>query len=238
MGRKNKLRKFAEILSFPNVYECYDVKNPALTRDGVHTIDLCGRWNEAHFEAQRPITLELACGGGEYALALAQRYPDRHFIGVDIKGNRIWKGAKAALVSGLANVAFLRTRIEIIEHFFAPGEVSDIWITFADPFPRKGQENRRLTAPIFLEKYRALLAPGGTVHLKHDDPQFFEYTLETLANYPGCRIELAEEDIYGRQLPDQIPELSIQTLYESMHLASGKSIRYLRFKFDQTEEAR
>ena len=233
VGRKNKLRKFAEVLSFPNVYECYDIKNPSLTPDGVQTVDLRGRWNEAHFKAQRPITLELACGGGEYVLALSQRYPDRHFIGVDIKGNRIWKGARAALSMGLTNAAFLRTRIEIIEHFFAPGEISEIWITFADPFPRKGQENRRLTAPFFLEKYRTLLAPGGLAHLKHDDPQFFDYTLETLRAYPGCLIEMVEDDIYGRRLPEQIPELGIQTLYESMHLAAGKNIRYLRFRFEE-----
>ncbi|HNM27482.1 MAG TPA: tRNA (guanosine(46)-N7)-methyltransferase TrmB, partial [Saprospiraceae bacterium] len=180
MGRKNKLRKFAEILSFPNVYECYDFQQPTLVGPDMQAVDLKGRWQAEHFKNTHPITLELACGGGEYTVALAQRYPERNFIGVDIKGNRIWKGAKDALAKNLPNAAFLRTRIEIIDRFIAPGEVDEIWITFPDPFPRPSKENRRLTSAFFLEKYRSILRPGGLVQLKHDDPDFYQFTLENL----------------------------------------------------------
>ena len=231
MGRKNKLRKFAEIISFPNVFECYNVQQPALVGQDMEPIDLRGRWRTAYFKNPNPITLELACGGGEYTVELAQRYPGRNFIGVDVKGNRIWKGAKKALEAGLANVAFLRTRIEIIEYFFAAGEVGEIWLTFPDPFPRQSKENRRLTSVFFLEKYRQILAPGGLVHLKHDNPEFYQFSLDTLAADPRCRILYQNDDIYASELA--FPELGIQTLYEKMHLADGRKIKYARFLIDQ-----
>ena len=227
MGRKNKLSKFAEVLSFPNVYECYNVQQPSLVGVGMQEVDLKGRWQEAHFKNGNPITLELACGGGEYTVALARQFPDRNFIGVDVKGNRIWKGAKKALEEGLSNAAFLRTRIEIIDHFFAPGEVDEIWITFPDPFPRSSKVNRRLTSPFFLEKYRQILRPGGFVHLKHDDPDFYRFTLDTIAADPRCTLLYADDDIYAHPLP--YPELGIQTLYEKMHLEAGKTIKYARY---------
>ena len=228
MGRKNKLRKFAEILSFPNVYECYNVQQPSLTGTGMAQVDLKGKWNELHFKNDQFITLELACGGGEYTVGLARQFPERNFIGVDVKGNRLWKGAKTALEQGLTNVAFLRTRIEIIEHFFAPGEVAEIWITFPDPFPRASKENRRLTSPFFHEIYRRILRPCGLVHLKHDDPDFYQFTLDTIAADPRCTLIYSNDDIYAGPLPS--PELAIQTLYESFHLAAGKKIKYLRYK--------
>lgn len=228
MSRKNKLQKFADVLSFPNVYECYDVQHPSLVGVGMQPVDLKGRWRTAHFHNENPIVLELACGGGEYTVALAQQFADRNFIGVDIKGNRIWRGAKTALETGLTNAAFLRTRIEVIEYFFAPGEVDEIWITFPDPFPRPSKVNRRLTSPFFLEKYRRILRPGGLVHLKHDDPDFFRFTLDTVANDPHCRLLYADDDIYAHPLP--WPELGIRTRYESMHLAEGKTIKYARFQ--------
>ena len=131
MARKNKLRKFAEILSFPNVYECYNVQQPSLVGAGGVPVELKGHWHERHFGNSRPITLELACGAGEYTVGLARIFPERNFIGVDVKGNRLHTGAKQALQEGLANVAFLRTRIEVIEHFFEPGEVSEIWVPAA-----------------------------------------------------------------------------------------------------------
>ena len=147
MAGRNKLQKFAENLTFPNVYESFDLTKPQLT--GLHgaEVDLRGKWASEHFGNDHPITLELACGRGEYTLDLARQYPDRNFIGVDIKGARIWRGAKTALAEGLDNAAFLRTRIEAISHFFAPAEVDEIWITFPDPCLKKGKENRRLTAP-------------------------------------------------------------------------------------------
>lgn len=227
MSRKNKLRKFAEVLSFPNVYECYNVQEPSLVGAHMEPADLKGRWNEVHFKNDQPITLELACGGGEYTVGLAQRFPERNFIGIDIKGNRLWLGAKTALDENIHNAAFLRTRIEIIGHFFAPGEVSEIWITFADPFPRGSKENRRLTSPMFHERYREILKPGGLVHLKHDDPAFYKYSLNVIVADPRCTLLYQNEDIYAGEMP--YPELDIQTLYEGKHLAAGKTIKYLRY---------
>ncbi len=227
MARKNKLRKFAEILSFPNVYECYDVQHPTLVGAGMQPVQLQGRWQEQHFQNQHPITLELACGGGEYTVGLARRFPDRNFIGVDVKGSRLWTGAKLALEEGLSNAAFLRTRIEIIGHFFAPGEVAEIWITFPDPFPRASKENRRLTSAYFHDKYRQILHAGGVVHLKHDDPDFYQFTLDTIAADPRCHLIYQNDDIYAGPLP--FPELEIQTLYEGKHLAAGRKIKYVRY---------
>jgi len=191
-------------------------------------VDLKGNWATTHFNNNNPITLELACGGGEYTVGLARKFPDRNFIGVDVKGNRLWKGAKTALEEGLNNVAFLRTRIEIIEHFFTPDEVSEIWITFPDPFPRASKVNRRLSSPFFLDKYRKLLKPGGLVHLKHDDPDFYQFTLDTIAEDARNTLLFDSADIYAAPLP--YPELGIQTLYESFHLAAGKTIKYVRFQ--------
>lgn len=227
MGRKNKLRKFAEVLSFPNVYECYNVQQPSLVGVGMQAVELKGRWARQHFQNDHPLTLELACGGGEYTVALARMFPERNFIGVDVKGNRLWKGAKEALDEALPNVAFVRTRIEIIEHFFAPGEVSEIWITFPDPFPRHSKVNRRLTGPFFLDKYRLILQTNGLAHLKHDDPDFYQFTLDTISGDPRCTLLYADDDIYAKPLP--YPELGIQTLYEGKHLAAGKTIKYVRF---------
>lgn len=228
MARKNKLRKFAEVLSFPNVYECYNVQEAQLVSAGMIPVDLKGKWAEFHFKNDFPITLELACGGGEYTVGLARNFPNRNFIGVDIKGNRLWKGAKTALEEGLNNAAFLRTRIEIIEQFFAPGEISEIWITFPDPYPRSSKENRRLTSAFFLEKYRYILQPGGLLHLKHDDPDFYQFTLDTIAADSRNKLVFNNSDIYDSTL--LFPELGIQTLYESFHLAAGKTIKYIRFQ--------
>ncbi len=227
MGRKNKLRKFAEVLAFPNVYECYNVQEPALVGAGMEPVDLKGRWNEQHFKNGQPITLELACGGGEYTVGLARLFPERNFIGVDVKGNRIHTGAKDALEAGLNNAAFLRSRIEVIDHFFAPGEVAEIWITFCDPFPRKGDVNRRLTSDNFHQRYRHFLQPGGLVHLKHDDDVFVQFTTDSIAADPLCELLYLNPDIYAGELP--LPELSIKTLYEGKHLAKGKTIKYLRY---------
>ncbi|MCB9332494.1 MAG: tRNA (guanosine(46)-N7)-methyltransferase TrmB [Lewinellaceae bacterium] len=227
MSRKNKLSKFADILSFPNVYECYDVRTPELVGTGMQPVDLRGRWREVYFKNEQPITLELACGAGEYTVNLGRQFPDRNFIGIDLKGNRIWKGAKMALDEKLPNVAFVRTRIEIIEHFFAPDEVAEIWITFPDPFPRNSKANKRLTSAFFLEKYRRILQPGGLVHLKHDDPGFYKFTLDTIAEDPRCNLVYTNADIYTGPLA--FPELAIQTRYEAMHLAAGKTIKYVRY---------
>jgi tRNA (guanine-N7-)-methyltransferase len=227
MSKMNKLQKFSEVLSFPNVYECYNVQQPSLVGAGMVPVDLKGRWHEAHFNDKKPITLELACGGGEYTVGLARMYPERNFIGVDIKGNRIWAGAKDAITNGLHNVAFVRTRIEVLDAFFAPDEVDEIWITFADPFPRNSKENRRLTSAHFNDVYRKILRPGGLVHLKHDDPDFYQFTQATLAADPRCKVLYDQDDIYARPL--DYAELDLKTRYESMHLAKGRKIKYMRY---------
>ncbi len=226
MARRNKLEKFAELRTFPHVYENFDMKEPRLFRQG-HPVQMRGRWH-AHFGNSHPITLELACGRGEYAVGLARMYPQRNFIGVDIKGARMWKGARIALEEGLANVAFLRTRIELIDHFFEAGEVEEIWITFPDPFLRKSKANRRLTSPRFLERYHRILAAGGLVHLKTDEPLLYDFTLEVLADDPHFALEYCAADIYAGPLP--VPELALKTYYERMHLAAGKTIKYVRMR--------
>jgi tRNA (guanine-N7-)-methyltransferase len=225
MGRKNKLHKFAEVHAFPNVYECDNIKELLLPDGNKKAAGLKGHWNETHFKNNHPITLELACGGGEYTVGLAQMYPDRNFIGIDIKGNRIWAGAKEALDAGLDNAAFLRTRIEVLHAFFVPGEVSEIWITFADPFPRLGKENRRLTSANFLSIYRQILRPGGLIHIKHDDPDFYQFTLDSFAAAPDCEILYQNDDIYASPLA--YAELALKTRYEEMHLANGRKIKYV-----------
>lgn len=230
MSKRNKLQKFAEVLQFPNVYENYNPQSPGLLGKEGEPVELKGCWGENHFKNMHPITLELACGRGEYSLGLARMFPLRNFIGVDIKGARIWQGAKAALEQGLGHVAFLRTRIEQIQLFFAPGEVQEIWITFPDPFPQNSKTNRRLTSSRFLDTYKAMLAPGGYVHLKTDDPGLYLFSLETVSQYPGAVIEFHHDDIYA--LPElPYPELAIKTYYERQHLAVGKTIKYLRFRF-------
>ncbi|MEM1318786.1 MAG: tRNA (guanosine(46)-N7)-methyltransferase TrmB [Bacteroidota bacterium] len=227
MSPLNKLQKFAELLRFSNVYENFDAKAPELLGENGVSVQLKGRWAEGHFGNNNPIVLELACGKGHYTLGLAQRFPNKNFIGVDIKGARIWKGAKGALDQGLHNAAFLRTRIEQITHFFAPAEISEIWITFPDPFLRKSKANRRLTCARFLDRYRQLLQPAGLIHLKTDSPALYEFTLETLGEYADSQILYQDDDIYSKPLPDEV--LSIKTYYELMHLEAGKTIKYVKF---------
>ncbi len=230
MSKRNKLQKFADLRSFPNVYENFHHDNPQLLGIEGQEVELKGEWTEAHFKNQNPITLELACGRGEYTLALAERFPERNFIGVDIKGARIWKGARIALENEWHNAAFLRTRIEQITHFFAPGEISEIWITFPDPFLKKGKENRRLTSPRFLDEYRKILPAGGLIHLKTDSPELYEFTLEVLSSYEHAELLVDQDDIYSQELI--MPELAFRTYYENMHLRDGKTIKYVRIRLN------
>ena len=233
MARRTKLEKFADLLTFPNVYQNYNPKNPQLVGQHRKPVDVQGNWIENHFGNRNPVKLELACGKGEYTIELARRYPDNNFIGVDIKGNRIWKGAKTAIEEGLRNVAFLRTRIEQIDLFFTHSEVDEIWIVFPDPFVKKSNINRRLTAPIFLERYRRILAPEGCVHLKTDSQSFYEFTHEVLKGPDTAVILMSVDDLYRN---DVIPsDMDIQTYYEKMHVAQGKKIRYIKWQFIQNE---
>ncbi len=228
MSKRNKLLKFADLLSFPHVYENFDPKQPALLGQQGEIVDLKGKWGQLHFQNAHPITLELACGKGDYTLGLAMRYPKRNFIGVDIKGARIWRGAKTALESELKNVAFLRTRIEQIQYFFEPNEVHEIWITFPDPFLSNTNANRRLTSAHFLELYQQILVPKGLVHLKTDSPELYEFTLKTLQEVNTFQINYQSDNIYAHSL--LMEELSIKTEYEQMHLKVGKSIKYIQLQ--------
>jgi tRNA (guanine-N7-)-methyltransferase len=229
MSRRNKLEKFAELLTFPNVYQNYSHKEPKLRHVDGRVVDRQGKWSQAHFGNTNPLILELACGGGEYTVALAQQNPASNFIGVDIKGNRIWKGAKIGLEQGLQNVAFLRTRIEQIELFFTPGEVEEIWITFPDPFLKDSKSNRRLTALPFLERYRTILRPDGILYLKTDSPELYEFSLETFGEADFCEIIYHDDDIYSKPLVH--PALEIKTKYEVMHLENGRKIKYVQVRF-------
>jgi tRNA (guanine-N7-)-methyltransferase len=225
MGRKSKLKRFAEVATFSNVFE------PAsgdgfLLKNGVEWLgETKGCWHSALFKNQYPIVLELACGKGDYTLALAQTDPLKNFIGIDIKGARIWRGARTALESGLSNVAFIRNRIEFIEHYFAPQEVDEIWITFPDPFEKK--PNRRLTSAPFLDRYRKFLKPGGILHLKTDSWLLYEFTLEVIHSDPGCKVLYANPDIYSGSL--WTDALEHKTFYEKQHLKEGRTIKYVQF---------
>ncbi len=225
MPRRNKLIKFSEILSYPNVYENYDPQNPVLTFSPGFIKKMKGEWSEKHFGNHHPLILELACGRGEYTLGLAKLFPDKNFIGMDIKGARIWKGASIALRQNLSNVAFLRARIELIEHFFDRGEVSEIWITFPDPFLKKGKENRRLTAPPFLDKFYNILNTKGKLHLKTDSQELFDFSLESIQNHSRFNLEGYNENVYAIQ--PILPEIEIKTYYERMHLSKGLTIKYI-----------
>lgn len=218
---KGKLKKFRENESFSCLVQ--PTTEEVLRRDH----PLKGNWHRDMFHNDHPIVLELGCGKGEYTVALGERFPEKDYIGIDIKGARLWKGAKYATEHAMPNVAFLRTRVEFIESLFAPGEISEIWITFADPQERKPR--KRLTHPRFLESYRRLLAPDGVIHLKTDSRLLHHFTRETVLQNGLTLIE-ACEDIYGTGRADDL--LSIQTFYEKNFLAQGIPITYLAFRLD------
>ncbi len=219
---KNKLRKFAEMEHFPCVlqYTYARLRDEGFPRRG--------RCNEDFFHASRPIVLELGCGKGEYTVGLAGRFPDKNFIGIDIKGARIYTGARQVHTHGIPNAAFLRSGIENLASFFAPGEVSEIWITFPDP--QMQHARRRLTAARFLNMYRQVLAPGGVVHLKTDSPFLYTFT-SRLAAHNALEVLADTADLYGAEHPC-IPEYvgNIQTFYEQQWLSRGKQIKYLSFR--------
>lgn len=215
---KNKLSKFADMATFANVFQSADI-NPASWEASMR-----GHWGERVFGNSNPIVLELGCGRGEYCVGLGRLFPDKNFIGVDIKGARMWHGAKEALESGMGNVAFLRTHIEFIERFFAPDEVSEIWLTFSDPQMKKA--TKRLTSTYFLERYRHFVKDNGLIHLKTDSNFLFTYTRE-LVTANSLPAEYIADDLYEQVKDD--PILSIQTYYEQQWLQRGLTIKYLRF---------
>lgn len=215
---KNKLKKFADMEQMSCVFQ---YPFGVLRESG---FPLRGRWNEEYFHNSGPIVLELGCGKGEYTVGLARRYPEKNFIGIDIKGARMWTGARAATEEGLSNAAFLRTNIELLPHFFAPGEVSEIWITFPDPQMKKVR--KRLTSTTFLNIYRLVMAPGGMIRLKTDSPFLFAYT-RLMAELNDIVPETITDDLYHSGTADDI--LQIRTFYEQQWLDRGLTIKYIAF---------
>lgn len=225
--RKSKLERFAELDTFPNVLQNFNVMKPVLVDHTKTIIDPKGKWHSHIFRNDKPIILELACGKGEYTCNMALADPQKNFIGVDIKGNRMHRGAKRALLEKIDNAFFLRTDINIIETFIAPAEIQEIWITFPDPHLKTGKHLKRLTSPRFLAKYKNILKPDGVIHLKTDDPTLYDYTLEVIETEQH-QLLYADDDIYAKPLPE--PLLEIKTYYEGMHLAEGRKIKYVKFR--------
>jgi tRNA (guanine-N7-)-methyltransferase len=220
---KNKLKRFEEIKTFGNVFQpTIDFHSP--------DHELKGKWNEKVFLNDLPVVLELGCGRGEYTIGLAQNYPGKNFVGIDIKGARLWRGAKTACENDIRNAAFLRIRIELVEKFFAENEISEIWITFPDPQLRESKENKRLPSPHFFQKYKRMFRGKGLLHLKTDSLELFEFALESLKKEKG-KLIFCSRDLYNSGLNDSI--LSIQTTYETMFRKIGKSICYLCFEFQK-----
>ena len=222
MGSKNKLKRFRENDTFPNVIQ---PERDALING---TFAFKGNWNKDFFKAERPIVLELGCGKGEYSVALAQQYPDKNFIGIDIKGARFWRGAKTALEEGLPNVGFIRTQIELIDYAFAKAEVDEIWITFPDPQIKYKRTKHRLTNTEFLQKYKHILKPDGIINLKTDSEFMHGYTLGLLHG-EGHEILHANHDVYKNEYSPQ-EVIGIQTFYEKQYLEQEKPITYIKFR--------
>ena len=223
---KHKLERFAQLKTFNNVIEpkFADIFN----KD--HTLK--GNWNKSFFKNSNPVVIEVGCGKGEYTTGLAERFPGKNYIGIDIKGARMWKGALYAVENKLANVGFLRTRIEHIASFFAPGEISEIWITFPDPQEKRIRALKRLTSSRFLSLYKQFLKPDGIVHLKTDSDHLYEYTCR-ICNSNQLPVKINTRDLYKTNLDEHL--LSIKTFYESQFLLQGCSIKYLSFELNGTE---
>jgi len=223
MSRRRKLEKFAALLEYPHVYEMTEPGSSLVRKSLTEEIDMKGLWKPNAFGNNSPLCVELACGRGEYSVGLARLHPQRSHLGIDIKGARIYQGATIALEEKLKNVAFLRIKIEQITAYFAPGEIDEIWITFPDPFAAK--PNRRLTCPMFLDRYYELLASGAKVHLKTDDTDLYEYSVEVAQEHTKFDIIEQCENISERRKLDS--ELNLTTYYEKKHLIDNKTIKYL-----------
>ncbi|WP_299366143.1 tRNA (guanosine(46)-N7)-methyltransferase TrmB [Winogradskyella sp.] len=224
MGSKNKLKRFKENETFVNVFQ----PSRGELMDGNYALK--GKWRKTVFRNENPIILELGCGKGEYTVGLAKRYPDKNFIGIDIKGARFWRGAKTATDNQMSNVMFVRTQIELIEYVFEENEVDEIWITFPDPQIKYKRTKHRLTNLQFLDRYKKVLKPNGLVHLKTDSEFMHGYTLGLLHGL-GHDVLYANHDIYKLEgSPEEVTE--IQTFYENQYLENDKAITYIRFKIN------
>ena len=214
---KDKLRRFAEIETFINVVQM-DAGKPYK-----------GRWATEFFKNNNPVVLELACGKGEYTVNLAQMFPEKNFIGIDYKGNRIWRGAKTAMEENITNVGFLRIQIENLVDYFGENEIDEIWITFPDPQPQISREKKRLTSPRFLNLYKQMLKPGGFINLKTDNDGLHAYTAEKIEEL-GLKLHIKTEDLYHSPYADEV--LNIKTYYEKKYLKDNKNINYLKYSLD------
>ena len=228
---KNKLKKFAEMETFHNVFQCGARE---MVEDSP-VVAMRGKWHAEYFHNENPIVLELGCGRGEYTVGLAARYPNKNYIGIDIKGARMWAGAKQAELAGMKNVAFLRTNIEMLTHFFAPGEVAEIWITFPDPQMKKA--TKRLTSTYFMQRYAELLQENGLIHLKTDSPFLYTYT-QAMVKENSYLLLVDTSDLYNtdqtlgivNQESDIEEARALQTHYEHQWLDRGLTIKYLRWQ--------
>lgn len=216
---KDKLRRFAENETFANMFQMKyeDVK------DGFY---LKGKWREEFFKNDNPLVLELGCGKGEYTVGLAKQYPKKNFIGVDIKGARMWRGCKTSVEEKINNVAFVRTHIQVLDMYFAENEVSEIWITFPDPQLKK--PNKRLTSPRFLDTYAKVLKDDAIIHLKTDSQEFYDYTLNEVLIPQNRRVLVSTNNLYESNIIEDV--ISIRTFYENIYLSQGKPITYLKFQ--------
>ena len=221
---KNKLARWAEMKSFDNVIE------PKTVEVKAKEYPLKGKWKKEFFNNNNPIVLELGCGKGEYTVGLAIKFPGKNFIGIDIKGARIWRGAKTAYENKIPNASFLRTRIEFIKSFFSENEVDEIWITFPDPHPKRQNSSKRLTSPHFINSYRSFLKNNGIVHLKTDNLELYNYTY-AIAKHNDFEIISATDDLYSGKTENDI--LSIRTHYENIFLSQGIKINYLSFRLNK-----
>lgn len=222
---KNKLRRFAENETFENLFQ------PSFEEVFNTDYSLKGQWHSNFFKNQNPIVLELGCGKGEYTVSLARMFPEKNFIGIDIKGARMWRGAKTALEEGLKNVAFIRTRIEHIKSFFAAGEVDEIWVTFPDPQPRPSKATKRLTSSRFLNYYTQFLKPNAIVHLKTDSQPLHAYT-KALVEQNNLKMLVCTNNLYTEVSND--PILGIKTFYEQQFLEQGLPITYIKFEVNHS----
>lgn len=223
MSKKNKLQKFEENKSFDNLFQ-YSYER--IQEEG---FPLRGKWRSDFFHNDHPIVLELGCGKGEYTVGLARVHPDINYIGIDIKGARMWRGLTQTREENLDNVAFIRARIDQIEHFFGPNEVDEIWVTFPDPHPGEGERNarHRLTSPEFLERYRKITKPDSVLNLKTDSPIMYEFTLHDVIEKQHLPLFYASDDLYATDDPMEVK--TIRTFYEQMWLDQGLTIKYLKF---------
>ena len=219
---KKKLIHFQENLTFPHLFQ----PGYKEVQSGFH---LRSQWNHAFFKNQNPVVIELGCGKGEYTVGLAAKYPKKNLIGIDFKGSRLWRGCKTVSEQGLKNVAFVRTRVDYLENLFGPREISEIWITFPDPQP--GKERKRLTAPLFLNKYKTILTNDGIIHLKTDNQFFFDYSLGIVNEFKH-HLLFTTEDLYNSGLQEDV--IQIQTYYENIWLKEGKRIFYIKFRLNST----